>query len=155
MSNLRARAGIRKGKRMECLDPSCKEKRKCARYAKDLKLCYDFPYRYSPAATVAKVKYQIEGQEQSKKIAGVSRNICATGLCLTSHQKLKKGQRLGLEISLPAGRRSVRMDGEVRWCQRTGQNVRKRDLFSAGIRLHSVKGKPVDGTVHIVKNQVI
>ena len=119
------------------------EKRKCERYDKSLKVCYEFPYRF-PHRSTAKIKYQLKGQNKPKQFAGVSKNISATGLCLTSHYKLEKGQLLRLAITPPKGDKPIHMEGEVRWCARTGINAKKKNLFSSGILLQTVEGRSVE-----------
>lgn len=119
------------------------EQRQCARYDKKLKVDFDFSY---DAAT--KLKYRVQEDVHVKRYAGMSRNIGASGLCLTSHHKLEKGQHLHLEVFLPKGRQPIHMDGEVRWCDKS-LNKRKKDLFEVGIKLKAVEGKSVDETVHL------
>ena len=131
------------------VNPQNSEKRQCERYDKEVKLCYDFPYGF-PYDAAAKLKIQVENQsQQPKRYAGVSKNVCATGLCLTSHHLLEKGQHLHLEIFLPQGHQPIQMDGEVCWCDRSSLSTAKRELFMAGVKLQSVEGQSVAESVHL------
>jgi hypothetical protein len=115
------------------------EHRHSPRYDKHVRLAFDYLYN-----ATTQLSYEVE--KESSKHAGVSKNIGATGLCLTSPNQLKIGQRLRLEVFLPNSSRSIHMDGLVRWCSCSGKN---RELFDAGIKLEKVEGEPVDATVHL------
>ena len=117
------------------------DNRQAPRYEKDLTVKFDFLYN---AATA--LKYQIE-EEARQTYTGVSKNISASGLCLSSPHELKRGQHLRLEVYLSNGRDPIRMDGEVRWCGRSSHD--SQSMFDAGIRLMNVEGEPVDATVHL------
>ncbi len=119
------------------------EKRQADRYIKVLDLnFFDFPY---DAET--KLSYKVE-EEDGEKYAGKSKNIGASGLCLTSDHKLKKGQHLHLEIFLPQSRQPIHMDGEVCWCS---PSVDLKAMFDAGIKLKAVEGESVQESVHMDK----
>jgi hypothetical protein len=117
------------------------EQRHAERYDKNLDLSFDFQYR-------ATTELQYEIAENPKKYHAVSKNICATGLCLTSHQELKKGQHLHLEVYLPKGNQPIHMDGEVCWCSLSSSRGAK-NLFDAGIKVEKVEGESVEPTVHL------
>lgn len=118
------------------------EKRQTERYAKKMELNFSYD-------AAAKLVYRVESSNPTfQKFAGVSKNICANGLCLTTHHPLKKGQRLHLEVYLPKDRHPIHMDGEVRWCDPVA-GKKNKDLFDAGIKLESVEGESVDDTVHV------
>ena len=119
------------------------DKRQAPRYEKHVPVGLDFLYN---AAT--ELKYEVEENPQIEKYAGVSKNIGATGLCLTTHHRLKKGQHLHLEVYLPKGREPIRMDGEVCWCGRSSASD-TQVLFDAGIKLATVEGEPVEASVHM------
>ena len=123
------------------------EKRQFARYNKKTKINFGFAY---DAAT--KVKYQVVDKDNPiKKFAGISKNICATGLCFTSDHRLKKGQNLHLEVYLPKAPDPIHMDGQVRWSDRSSLNKKRFDRFDTGVQLLSVDGKPVDNSVYFDK----
>ncbi len=118
------------------------ENRKFERYDKNLDVKFDFVY-----AAAADLKYNVDGNDPSLKFDAVSRNIGARGMCLTSHHKLEKGQKLHLELYLPTTSQPIHMDGQVCWCDSLGGNSGP-DEFDAGIELNSVEGNPVAETVH-------
>ena len=120
------------------------EKRQFERFDKQIKINFEFFYD-----ATTKVKYQVVDQDNSvEKYEGISKNICATGLCFTSDQKLKEGQTLHLEVYLPRAQSPIHMDGQVRWCDLSQSNKEKFPRFDTGVRLMSVEGQPVDNSVH-------
>jgi hypothetical protein len=124
--------------------PQNSEQRQAERYDKSLDVTIDFHYR-----ATTEMQYQIRDEDpHSAKYPAVSKNICATGLCLTSHQQLKKGQHLHLEVFLPSGRAPIHMDGEVCWCSLSSSKGAK-NLFDAGVRVEKVEGQSVEPTVHL------
>ena len=132
---------------MTSQDPQGADKRQAPRYDKNLQVNFDFPYGF-PYDAATKLKYEVaeEGQHVTKH-TGVSKNICATGLCLTSQHALIKGQHLHLEVYLPQSPEPIHMDGEVCWCDRSSLSDAQQVLFDAGIKLVTVEGQNVD--VHL------
>ena len=116
------------------------DKRQAPRYDKELQLKFDFSYN-----ATTELKYEVE-EDRRQKYTAVSKNIGATGLCLTSPHPLKKGQHLHLEVYLPKGREPIHMDGEVCWCSSSGN---AQAMFDAGIKLATVEGEAVDATVYL------
>jgi len=118
------------------------EKRQAERYDKEFELTFDY-------AAATELKYQVEeGRNRLKEYEGVSKNISANGLCLTSSHKLAIGQHLHLEIFLSKGVQPIHMDGLVCWCD-PSLTGKKKLMFNAGIKLQSVEGKSVDETIHM------
>lgn len=124
------------------------EQRKFERYDKNLQVYFNFPYGF-PYDAATELKYQVDNEDPDKKHTGVSKNICATGLCLTSDHSLEKGQHVRLEVYLPQLHRPIRMDGEVCWCDRSSLSDAHHILFDTGIKLQTVEGESVDQTVHV------
>ena len=124
------------------------DKRQAPRYDKNLQVSFNFPYGFPYDATT-QLQYEVENDAPQEKHTGVSKNICATGLCLTSDHKLEKGQQVRLEIYLPKGSQPIHMVGEVCWCDRSSVSDVKHSLFDAGIKLNTVEGESVDQTVHL------
>ena len=124
------------------------DKRQSPRYEKHLQVSFGFPYGFPYDATT-KLKYEVEEKAQEGKFEGVSKNVCATGLCLTSSRRLEKGQHLHLEVYLPQGQQPIHMDGEVRWCDRSSLSDAVPTLFDAGIQIQTVEGQSVDETVRL------
>ena len=124
------------------------DKRQSDRYEKHLEVQFKFPYGF-PYDAATKLEYQVESEGSDSKYVGVSKNVCATGLCLTSQHQLEKGQHLRLEVFLPQSREPIHMDGEVCWCDRSPLSDAKQVLFDAGVRLQTVEGESVDDSVHL------
>lgn len=125
------------------------DKRQAPRYDKNLQVGFAFPYGF-PYEAKTDLKYEVEDQAHHvRKYIGVSKNICATGLCLTSDHKLEKGQPVHLEIYLPQGHEPIRMDGKVCWCDRSSLSDGQHTLFDAGIKIKTVEGDSVDESVHL------
>ena len=125
------------------------EKRQATRYDKNLQVSFNFPYGF-PYDAKAELEYQVEDKSHHlTKYMGVSKNVCATGLCLTSDHKLEEGQQVHLDVFLPHSHQPIRMDGEVCWCDRSSLSNPEHPLFDAGIKLRTVEGQPVDETVHL------
>ena len=125
------------------------EKRKSPRYLKKTDVLFQFAY---DAGT--KIKYRtFDGADDhhSPKFSAISKNIGATGLCFTSGHKLKKGQKLHLEIYLPKLHSPIHMDGRVSWCGQSPEAKKKSPRFDAGIKLTRVEGESVDKSVHLDK----
>src|SRR3989338_5584918 len=122
-------------------DPQNSEKRQAPRYDKNLQICFNFPYGF-PYDAQTELKYEIEDKDHHlEKYTGVSKNVCATGLCLTSGHRLEKGQHVLLEVYLPHGDQPIHMDGEVCWCDRSSLSDVRHTLFDAGIKVKTVEGK--------------
>ena len=120
------------------------DNRQSERYDKELQVNFDFLYDAAAAMT-----YVVENAEHRlEKYVAISKNICASGLCLTSPHKLERGQTLRLEVYLPKSRQPIHMEGEVRWC-RSAEKEEDQHMFDAGIRLKAVEGQSVDPTVHL------
>ncbi len=128
-----------------------KEKRVYERYHKESQISYQFAY---DAQT--KVKYQVVESSRDTpaphKFSAVSKNICASGLCFTSDQKLRKGQNLHLEVYLPEYKNPIHMDGEVRWSSKGLSPQKKDPNFDTGVKLLSVEGQSVDASVYFDQN---
>lgn len=123
------------------------ERRLYTRYDTSMKIFFRVSYDIN-----TKVKFQLmEGGDtdsHARKYSGISRNISVEGLCFSSHKKLDPGDKLHIEIYLPGQRIPVTMEGEARWSRPLGKNAGARKNIFTGVRLLSVNGRKVAGTIH-------
>jgi len=115
------------------------EKRKSPRYGTDLKIKFYVHYDIH-----TKIDFLILHRDKKgffrRKYKALSKNISAEGLAFLSPKQLKAGDRLVLFVRVPASKKPIRMEGEVRWCQPTCQG---RD-YDTGVQLISVEGQSVE-----------
>ena len=122
-----------------------KEKRKYQRYSMETKVNFYLNYDLK-----TKVKFKIINHDKTKakKYEGLSRNICAEGMRFCSEKKLRKGDRLFLEVYLPRRSKPIPMIGVVCWSKQVFHNVKDKSRFDTGVELISVKGRSVVLSIH-------
>lgn len=127
-----------------------KERRKYARYNTEVKIYFHVNYDLK-----TKVRFQLLDEEESiplsKKYPALSRDVSAEGLRFNSAKKLKKGNTLYLEVYLPRKKHPVRMTGQVRWSKKVLGVSAGKNKFDTGIKLLTVSGKPVSGSIYFDK----
>ena len=84
------------------------------------------------------LKFHIEGQGGSDAdlLTGICTNLSIEGLCMYCNHNLKSGDKLNMEIILPAEEGAVHLKGEVCWCR-----LRKREKdgeFEVGVKLFTI-----------------
>ena len=125
-----------------------REERRHERYDTEARVYFRLTYDIK-----TKVKFQIldrEGQDKtlSEKYLAICKNVSAEGLCFTSKRELKRGDFLHLEIYLPARKEPIQMKGEVRWSQQLPSQPKYEQKFNTGVKLITVDGKSVLGSVY-------
>ena len=120
------------------------EKRKFCRYDTDAKVQF-----YVTFDIHTRVEFQIIGDKPTRKYvrkySGISKNVNPEGLAFRSGKRLHKGDRLVLFVRVPTAKKSIRMDGEVRWCKKAAGGRR----YDTGVRLMEVEGTSVERSVVI------
>ena len=68
-----------------------------------------------------------------------TRNISRAGLCLSTYEKLKKKDRLEIEIEVPGSSKPVKLTGSVMWIKelRSGDDQGRR-MFYTGIMFRKI-----------------
>ena len=119
-----------------------KDKRRYERYDTEVKI-----YFYVTYDVRTKVRFKIvarNGKTSSPQYSALSRNVSAEGLCFSSDKKLAPGDYLHLEVLLPGGKKSVPMEGEVRWCLRSPSSKK----YDTGVKLGYVSGESVEKSIY-------
>jgi hypothetical protein len=127
-----------------------RERRKYPRYSTEVKIYFRVHYSLK-----TKVKFQLidEGREKSssKIYLGLSKDISAEGLRFSSPKKLRKGNRLYLEMYIPRRREPVWMMGEVRWSKKLLSHPKLPYKYDTGVKLTDIMGEPVSRSIYFDK----
>lgn len=127
-----------------------KERRRYPRYDTEVKIYFHVSYSLK-----TKVKFQLitkDGKEHlSKKYYGLTKDISVEGLRFSSAKRLRKGNRLYLEIYLPGHKQPVWMTGEARWSRKLCVHPKHILKYDTGIKLTSVMGESVCRSIHYDK----
>ena len=122
------------------------ERRKYHRYETQLEVRYFFVYDVKTL-----VKFQVKdrqtGQPLSRKYSALSRNVSVEGLCFTSGKQLETGALLYLEVYVPGTQEPVYMEGVVMWSRPVSFEPEDENKFDTGVRLFTVRGKDVQGSL--------
>lgn len=120
---------------MKHADPVRKERRKYQRYETEAKIRFHLKYDLK-----TKVSFKLLKQvpEAAKEYKGVTRNVSVEGLGFSSHKRLKKGDRLYLELYLPEQDRPICMTGEVRWSKRSGHRDAGELAYETGVKISTL-----------------
>lgn len=131
-----------------------KERRQYARYDTDAKIYFCVKYDIK-----TKVEFQVLNKQDrkamSEKYTAISKNVSVEGLCFVSHKELETGDLLLLEVYLPSEKSPILMEGEVRWSQAVPTEEGQPSEFITGIKLLTLNGKSISGTVHYDENNHI
>jgi len=123
------------------------DNRKYKRYEQDLKVYFNFPYDLE-----TKVEFELDKAKKTnlkgQKFSGVSLNFSTEGVCFVSAKKLFKGDKLQLDVYLPADNHPIHMEGEVCWSKEHFPSDLPSDSFDTGVLLKTVKGKPVGKSIY-------
>jgi hypothetical protein len=123
------------------------ERRKYARYNTEVKIYFHVNYDLK-----TKIRFRVLDEKESiplsKKYPALSRDVSAEGLRFNSAKMLKKGNTLYLEVYLPRKKRPVRMTGQVRWSKKVFGFGGDKNKFDTGVKLLTVSGKPVSGSIY-------
>lgn len=129
---------------------AAKERRKYSRFDTELKVYFRVTYDIK-----TRVKFRIlrinKEEHLSRRYSGLSKNISVEGLCFVSKKKLEKGDILLLEVDLPNTKLPIQMEGKVKWSKRLKIRPTRAGLFRTGVKLISVDGKPVSGSIYYDK----
>lgn len=125
-----------------------KERRRYQRYNMETRIHFYVDYEL-----VTKIKFRVigecKGASGAKKFTGITRNISAEGIRLSSPRKLKRGDKLCLEVYIPRARKPISMVGEVRWSRKMFPSAKRGAGFDTGVRLLTVKGRSVAKSIRI------
>ena len=128
------------------MNHSQEERRRYQRYDTQLEVRYSFVYDVKTL-----VKFQVKdrqsGQVLSRKYSALSKNVSVEGLRFTSGKRLDKGDLLHLEVYVPGAQEPVPMEGEVVWSKAGFFEPQEENKFDTGVKLLSVRGKNVEGSV--------
>jgi len=131
---------------------SGKERRKFERFETDVKVQFFVSFDIK-----TKVEFRIadkEGQQvSSQKYSAVSRNVSAEGLAFQSEKVLNPGDRLVLDVYVPASKEPIPMEGEVRWCQMNPSSLggKKAEVYETGVKILKVENTDVTSSIVIDK----
>jgi hypothetical protein len=132
------------------MSKTLKERRKYHRYDTAVKIYFRVHYSLK-----TKVKFQLINKDSekflSKKYFGLSKDISVEGLRFTSAKKLRKGNRLYLEIYLPKHPEAVWMMGEVRWSKLLSSRLKLAYKYDTGVKLTSIMGESVSESIYFDK----
>jgi len=121
-----------------------KERRRYERFDMETRVDYQL---------VTKVKFRVldkqEARASAEKCSGISRNISAEGMRFISDKKLRKGDRLKLEVFLPGSRKPIPMSAEVMWSKEIFPYEEGGLKFDTGVRLLRVRSRSVAKSIHI------
>lgn len=124
------------------------ERRKYQRFDLETRIHFYINYKL-----ITKVKFRVIGERRSKaeavKCVGITRNISVEGLRFSSEKKLKKDDRLYIELYLPRSRKPIPMTGAVEWSKKVFPYSEEGFKFDTGVRLLTVKGRSVARSIHI------
>jgi len=131
------------------------DKRKYKRFNTEIEVYFDFAYDLE-----TKIDFElldkVKEERLSQKYKAVSRNISVEGLSFVSHQKLKPGDYLHMELYLPSAKEAIHMKGEVKWCKNIPASFEQYGLsgqaedpvFQIGVYLISVNNQLVKKSIH-------
>ncbi|MDD5005078.1 MAG: PilZ domain-containing protein [Candidatus Omnitrophica bacterium] len=125
-----------------------KERRKYERYDTEAKIYFRVVYDIK-----TKIEFQVidksgKGELFSEKYPAISRNVGVEGISFISDQQLNKGDFLYLEVYLPDDKKPIHMEGQVRWSQQASLKAKKKNKFDTGVKLITVEGQSVLGSVY-------
>lgn len=118
------------------------ERRRHIRYDTEMKVYFRVKYDVK-----TKVKFTVVKGGLAHKYSGVCKNVSVEGLCFVSHKRLNRGDFLLVEAYEPAVKGPAIMAARVSWCRQLPDNNKKKHMFRAGVRIISVNGEPVRGTI--------
>ena len=122
------------------------EQRRHIRYDTELKVYFHVKYDIK-----TKVKFTIIKGGAARKYSGLCKNVSVDGLCFVSKKKLNTGDLILIEAYEPTVKIPSIMIAQVRWCRQLPDDRKKEHKFRAGVRIMSVNGEPVSGTIHMDK----
>ncbi len=120
------------------------ERRRHTRYDTEMKVYFDVKYDIK-----TRVKFAVIDGNVVHKYSGLCENVSAEGLCFVSKKRLNKGDLLLMEVYEPSVKGPAIMAAQVRWCRQLPDDRRKTHMFRAGVRIISVNGKLVHGTIRM------
>lgn len=124
-----------------------KERRRYQRYDMEAKMHFYVDYELQ-----TRIKFQVDGENKDRAHAGgykgVSRNVSANGLRFSSDKKLKKGDKLHIDLYLPKRQRPILMTGQVRWSEKFYCAPSAKYRFDTGVKLLTIKGRSVRQSIY-------
>lgn len=120
------------------------EQRKHIRYDTEMKVYFHIKYDIK-----TKVKFTIVKGGLGHKYSGLCKNVSAAGLCFVSNKRLNKNDLILVETYEPMVKIPAIMAAQVRWCRQLPDDVHKKHIFRSGVRVMSVNGEPVSGTIRM------
>ena len=115
-----------------------------------------FKVRYD---THIRVEFQVieshhEGSVKPKYF-GLCNNVSAEGLLIVSKKILTRDDILLLEVYDPIIKNPIKMEGQVRWCEKCPGSSKEHDLAYTGIQITMVNGKPVVDTLYFDQKYMV
>ncbi len=124
-----------------------KDKRKYERYDTDVEAFFQRIYNVK-----RKMDFRLVNTED-KKVSSTSfpastLNISAQGICFVCDRRLKQGDTIALEVVLQDEKKTVHMEGLVRWARviqasKGGAKSRGKAQYAIGVKLITVDGYDV------------
>ncbi len=115
-----------------------------------------FKVRYD---THVRVEFQVVESHHEGSIApkyfGLCNNVSAEGMLIVSKKRLVKGDILMLEVYDPIIKNPIKMEGQVRWCEKCPGPSKEHDVAYTGIQIMSVNGKPVVDSLYFDKKHMV
>ncbi len=123
-------------------------RRRHPRYDTDMKLLFKVKYDIN-----VKVEFQVlEGYDKgniNRRYSGACNNVSVDGLLIVSNKSLTQGNILMLEVYDPILMRPVKMEGHVRWCEKSDSSDQdKGEIFRAGVQVLLIDGKSVSDSIY-------
>jgi hypothetical protein len=131
-----------------------RERRKYERYDMETKVHFYVTY-----SVKTRVRFRIFGSPKFKAFSdpyiGITRNISAEGLRFSSNVRLQRGNLLFIELFLPGSLKAIPMTGQVRWSKQVLPRLPKLYRFDTGVKLVSLKRKPVRPSIHFEEHKQV
>ena len=129
-------------------------RRKYPRYDTEMEVY--FKVRYD---THIRIEFQVIESHHEGSIApkyfGLCNNVSAEGLLIVSKKKLAKDDILMLEVYDPIIKNPIKMEGQVRWCEKCPGPSKEHDMVYTGVQITMVNGKPVVDSLYFDKKYMV
>ena len=129
-------------------------RRRHPRYDTEMEVYFKLKYD-----TKIRVEFQVlqsrHEEGTAPKYFGLCNNVSAEGMLIVSKKELAKNDLLMLEVYKPASKNPIKMEGEVRWCERCPGASKEHDMFYAGVQIVSVNERPVADSVYFDKKYLV
>ena len=124
-----------------------KERRRSPRYETDVQIKFRVNFDVQTRVDY-RLRDQDSGEPAPERYQGVSQNVSLEGMCFYSQTELQPGDRLLMEVFVPAANEPIPMEAEVRWCRvRAPRHDDHEHDYQTGVKVVTVKGEEVARTI--------